>query len=89
MAVSANDKSKRWRRPSALDSPNGQEMESAEAVAPRATSREIPDGLTTRERLNLAGRTRPSVVLSRSDEADRLSIWQRLPWQRKNGCFVR
>src|SRR5271169_692299 len=34
-----------------------------------------PDGLTTREGLNLAGRTRPSVVLSRSDEADRLSIW--------------
>jgi hypothetical protein len=33
-----------------------------------------PDGLTTREGLNLAGRTRPSVVLSRSDDADRLSI---------------
>ena len=36
-----------------------------------ATSK--PDGLTTREGLNLAGRTRPSVVLSRSDEADRRS----------------
>ncbi len=34
-----------------------------------------PDGLTTREGLNLAGRTRPSVVLSRSDAADWLSIW--------------
>ena len=34
-----------------------------------------PDGLTTREGLNLAGRTRPSVVLTRSDEAERLSIW--------------
>jgi hypothetical protein len=34
-----------------------------------------PDGLTTREGLNLAGRTRPSVVLTRSDEADRPSIW--------------
>jgi hypothetical protein len=33
-----------------------------------------PDGLTTREGLNLAGRTRPSVVLTRGDEADRLSI---------------
>ena len=33
-----------------------------------------PDGLTTREGLNLAGRTRPSVVLTRSDEADRLSF---------------
>jgi hypothetical protein len=51
------------------------EQESAEAVVPRATSRENPDGLTTREGLNLAGRTRPSLVLSRSDEADRLSIW--------------
>jgi hypothetical protein len=50
------------------------EQESAEAVVPRATSRQTPDGLTTREGLNLAGRTRPSVVLSRSDEADRLSI---------------
>ena len=50
------------------------EQELAEAVVPRVTSREIPDGLTTREGLNLAGRTRPSVVLSRSDEADRLSI---------------
>src|SRR3974390_1520625 len=48
-----------------------------------------PEGLTTREGLNLAGRTRPSVVLSRSDEADRLSIWQRPLWQRKSGCCVR
>src|SRR5512142_2241937 len=30
-----------------------------------------PEGLTTREGLNLAGRTRPSMVLSRSVEADR------------------
>ena len=51
------------------------EQESAEAVVPRVTSRQTPDGLTTREGLNLAGRTRPSVVLTRSDEADRLSIW--------------
>ena len=53
----------------------GGPQESAEAVVPRATSRERPEGLTTREGLNLAGRTRPSVVLTRSDEADRLSIW--------------
>ena len=33
-----------------------------------------PEDSPTREGLNLAGRTRPSVVLSRSDEADRLSI---------------
>jgi hypothetical protein len=32
-----------------------------------------PDGLTTREGLNLAGRTRPWVILFRSDEADWLS----------------
>ena len=38
-------------------------LESAEAVGPRATSRVTPEGLTTREGLNLAGRTRPSVVL--------------------------
>jgi hypothetical protein len=50
------------------------EQESAEAVVPRVTSRQTPEGLTTREGLNLAGRTRPSVVLTRSDEADRLSI---------------
>jgi hypothetical protein len=62
------------------------EQESAEAVVPRATSRERPDGLTTREGLNLAGRTRPSVVLTRSDEADRLSIGQRSPWQRKSAA---
>ena len=51
------------------------EQESAEAVVPRVTSRVTPEGLTTREGLNLAGRTRPPVVLTRSDEADRLSIW--------------
>jgi len=38
-------------------------QESAEAIVPRATSRITPEGLTTREGLNLAGRTRPSVVL--------------------------
>src|SRR5208283_1255922 len=32
------------------------EQESAEAVVPRATSRATPEGLTTREGLNLAGR---------------------------------
>ncbi len=40
----------------------------------RSTESNNPDGLTTREGLNLAGRTRPSVVLTQSDEADRLSI---------------
>ncbi len=48
-----------------------------------------PGGLTTREGLNLAGRTRPSVVLSRSVEADWLSPGQRSSWQRKSGCSIR
>jgi len=64
------------------------EQESAEAVVPRATSREIPDGLTTREGLNLAGRTRPSVVLSRSDEADRLSIRAAVTVAEKECCVI-
>src|SRR5579859_6834130 len=34
-----------------------------------------PEDSPTREGLNLAGRTPPSMVLTRSDEADRLSIW--------------
>src|SRR6516225_3314719 len=46
-----------------------------------------PDGLTTREGLNLAGRTRPSVVLTRSDEADRLSIWAAIIVAEKECCF--
>ena len=45
-----------------------------------------PDGLTTREGLNLAGRTRPSVVLTRSDEADRLSIWAAFIVAEKECC---
>ena len=48
-----------------------------------------PEGLTTREGLNLAGRTRPSVVLSRCDDAERPSTGQRSPWQRKSGCSIR
>ena len=48
-----------------------------------------PEGLTTREGLNLAGRTRPSVVLSRSVEVDWLSTGQRSSWQRKRGCSIR
>ena len=64
-------------------------QESGEAIVPRATSRANPEGLTTREGLNLAGRTRPSVVLSRGDEADWLSPGQRSLWQRKSGCSIR
>ena len=58
----------RERNFASCESPQGERagcerINSAEAVVPRATSREIPDGLTTREGLNLAGRTRPVVVL--------------------------
>ncbi len=62
-------------------------QESAEAVVPRVTSREHPEGLTTREGLNLAGRTRPSVVLSRSDEADWLSCRAAIIVAEKECCF--
>src|SRR5215471_1467735 len=48
-----------------------------------------PEGLTTREGLNLAGRTRPSVVLSRSDEADWLSIRATIIVAEKECCPVR
>ena len=48
-----------------------------------------PDGLTTREGLNLAGRTRPSVVLTRSDEADRLSFRAAIIMAEKECCPVR
>jgi hypothetical protein len=73
------------------------EQESAEAVVPRATSRgptdgpptKRPDGLTTREGLNLAGRTRPSLVLSRSDEADRLSYRAAIIVAEKECCSIR
>jgi len=47
-----------------------------------------PDGLTTREGLNLAGRTRPSVVLSRSDEADRPSIWAAITMAEKEWLLL-
>jgi len=60
----------RWSQMAAL-----REQESAEAVVPRATSREdTPEDSPTREGLNLAGSTRPSVVLTRSNEAERLSL---------------
>jgi hypothetical protein len=65
------------------------EQESAEAVVPRVTSRITPDGLTNREGPNLAGRTRPSVVLTRSDEADWLSFRAAIIVAEKDCCPVR
>src|SRR5450759_4069883 len=48
-----------------------------------------PDGLTTREGLNLAGRHDHRWSCSRCDEADWPSTGQRSSWQRKSGCSIR
>src|ERR1043166_6186311 len=65
-------------------------QESAEAIVPGATSRKTtPDGLTTREGLNLAGRHDHRWSCSGSVEADRLSYRQRPSWQRKSAAQFR
>src|SRR5439155_7779029 len=48
-----------------------------------------PDGLTTREGLNLAGRHDHRWSCSGSDEADWLSYRQRSSWQRKSAASFR
>src|SRR6266853_1653416 len=48
----------------------------------------IPERLTTREGLNLAGRHDHRWSCSGSDEADWPSYRQRSPWQRKSGCVI-
>ena len=48
-----------------------------------------PEGLTTREALNLAGRHDHRWSCSRCDDADRPSTGQRSSWQRKSGCSIR
>ena len=66
------------------------EQESAEAAVPGTTSRKTkPDGLTTREGLNLAGRhdhrwSRPGAM-----RPNRLSYGQRSSWQRKSAASFR
>src|SRR6266446_6758376 len=66
------------------------EQESAEAIVPGATSRKTkPDGLTTREGLNLAGRHDHRGSCSGSDEADWPSYRQRPSWQRKSAASFR
>src|SRR6267143_499449 len=62
----------RWERRPAMTL--AREQESAEAVIPRATSRQKTGWTHNSGRAELGRQTRPSVVLSRSDEADRLSI---------------
>ena len=65
-------------------------QESAEAVVPRATSRKTtPDGLTTREGPNLAGRHDHRWSCFGSDEADWPSYRQRPSWQRKSAASFR
>src|SRR5436190_17290357 len=49
----------------------------------------IPDGLTTREGLNLAGRHDHRWSCPGSDEADWPSYRQRSPWQRKSAASFR
>src|ERR1051325_2747027 len=78
----------RWERWSAMTIARPQE--SAEAVVPRATSRRYkPEGLTTREGLNLAGRHDHRWSCSGSAEADWLSYRPRPPWQRKSAALFR
>src|SRR6266403_4780912 len=65
------------------------EQESAEAIVPGATSRKTkPDGLTTREGLNLAGRHDHRGSCSGSDEADWPSYRQRPSWPEKECCVI-
>ena len=66
------------------------EQESSEAIVPGATSRKTkPDGLTTREGLNLAGRHDHRWSCTGSDEADWPSYRQRSPWQRQSAASFR
>ena len=66
-------------------------QESAEAIVPRATSRitKKPDGLTTREGPNLAGRHDHRWSCFGSAEADWPSYRQRPSWQRKSAASFR
>src|SRR6266404_8643517 len=65
------------------------EQESAEAVVPGVTSREIPDGLTTREGLNLAGRHDHRWSCPGAMKPNGLSYGQRSSWQRKSAASFR
>src|SRR5258706_14213821 len=66
------------------------EQESAEAIVPGATSRKTkPDGLTTREGLNLAGRHDHRWSCPGAMRPNRLSYGQRSSWQRKSAASFR
>jgi hypothetical protein len=64
-------------------------QESAEAVVPRVTSRERPEGLTTWEGLNLAGRHDHRWSCPGSDEADWLSFRAAIIVAEKECCSIR
>ena len=66
------------------------EQESAEAIVPRATSRKNETGRTHNSRRAEPGRqTRPSLVLGRSDEADRPSYRTAISVAETECCSVR
>src|SRR6266404_2360735 len=66
------------------------EQESAEAIVPGVTSRKTaPDGLTTREGLNLAGRHDHRWSCPGAMRPNRLSCGQRSSWQRKSAASFR
>src|SRR6266850_4135705 len=75
-----------WRPAMALR----REQESAEAIVPGVTSRKTkPDGLTTREGLNLAGRHDHRWSCPGAMRPNRLSYGQRSSWQRKSAASFR
>src|SRR5258705_3316308 len=75
----------RWDWPSAMAL--RREQESAEAIVPGVTSRKTkPDGLTTREGLNLAGRHDHRWSCPGAMRPNRLSYGQRSSWQRKSAA---
>src|SRR5437763_11500412 len=65
------------------------EQESAEAIVPGVTSRKTkPDGRTTREGLNLAGRHDHRWSCPGAMRPNRPSYGQRSSWQRKSCCVI-
>ena len=64
-------------------------QESAEAVGPRATSRENRKVSPLRKGRTWQAEHDHRWSCSRSVDAERLSFGQRPPWQRKSGCSIR
>src|SRR6266850_1229672 len=74
-----------WRPAMALR----REQESAEAIVPGATNRKTkPDGLTTREGLNLAGRHDHRWSCSGSDEAESAELPAATSVAEKECCVI-